>query len=173
MAEDTDPATRLRDAPVAALDDLLRSVPRLVERTARQAALVRSAAGSLWCLGSRPSHPPAPPEPSGTDAMTAEPVSVLDLFDVDDPSDGTQLSDGTDTPTDDDMAAPAEQETFDGVAPPESELAVPDYDSLAASQVVPRLALLSAEDLRAVLAYEQVHRRRQTILNRVSQLLEA
>ena len=58
-------------------------------------------------------------------------------------------------------------------APVEADLAVPDYDSLAASQVVPRLAMLSPDDLRAVLAYEQSHRHRQTILNRVAQLLEA
>jgi hypothetical protein len=51
-------------------------------------------------------------------------------------------------------------------------LAIPGYDSLAASQVVPRLAGLSAEELAAVGAYESAHRARRTILNRVRQLQE-
>jgi hypothetical protein len=49
-------------------------------------------------------------------------------------------------------------------------LAIPGYDSLAASQVVPRLAGLSPDELAAVGAYESVHRARRTILNRVRQL---
>jgi len=49
-------------------------------------------------------------------------------------------------------------------------LAIPDYDSLAASQVVPRLTGLSPEELEAVRAYEADHRGRRTILNRIAQL---
>jgi hypothetical protein len=49
-------------------------------------------------------------------------------------------------------------------------LAIPDYDSLSASQVVPRLAGLSHQELEAVRAYESAHRSRKTILNRVAQL---
>ncbi len=49
-------------------------------------------------------------------------------------------------------------------------LAVPDYASLAASQVVPRLAGLSGEELEAVRAYEAAKRGRKTILNRIAQL---
>jgi hypothetical protein len=64
-----------------------------------------------------------------------------------------------------------------GVAPdPEgpdpTALAIPGYDSLAASQVVARLAGLSAEELAAVAAYERAHRARRTILTRVQQLQE-
>jgi hypothetical protein len=51
-------------------------------------------------------------------------------------------------------------------------LAIPGYDSLAASQVVPRLAGLSAEELAAVGAYETAHRARRTILTRIRQLQE-
>ena len=53
------------------------------------------------------------------------------------------------------------------------DLAIPDYDSLAASQVVPRLASLDPAELALVLTYEQSHRSRQTILNRVRQLQAA
>ena len=51
-------------------------------------------------------------------------------------------------------------------------LAIPGYDSLAASQVVQRLAGLAADELAAVGAYESAHRGRRTILTRVRQLQE-
>ena len=51
-------------------------------------------------------------------------------------------------------------------------LAIPGYDSLAASQVVPRLAGLSPDELAAVGAYETAHRARRTILTRIRQLQE-
>lgn len=51
-----------------------------------------------------------------------------------------------------------------------SSLAIPDYDSLSASQVVPRLSSLSAEELESVRAYEDEHRGRKTILNRIAQI---
>jgi hypothetical protein len=49
-------------------------------------------------------------------------------------------------------------------------LAIPDYDSLSASQVVPRLESLSVGELDAVRAYESSHRGRKTILNKIDQL---
>jgi hypothetical protein len=51
-----------------------------------------------------------------------------------------------------------------------AELAIPDYDSLAASQVVPRLRALGSDELEAVRAYEAAGRGRKTILNRITQL---
>ena len=54
--------------------------------------------------------------------------------------------------------------------PEAASLAIPDYDSLSASQVLPRLTGLSIEELEAVRAYEAAHRGRKTILNRVAQL---
>jgi hypothetical protein len=55
-------------------------------------------------------------------------------------------------------------------APGADELAIPDYESLSASQVVNRLPGLSAEELEAVRQYEVAHRGRKTILNKVAQL---
>lgn len=49
-------------------------------------------------------------------------------------------------------------------------LAIADYDSLAASQVIPRLAGLEAGELAAVRHYETAHRGRKTILGKVAQL---
>ncbi|HYD09808.1 MAG TPA: hypothetical protein VEA78_06870 [Acidimicrobiales bacterium] len=54
--------------------------------------------------------------------------------------------------------------------PEAATLAIPDYDSLSASQVVPRLQGLSTDELEAVREYEAAHRGRKTILNRVAQL---
>jgi hypothetical protein len=50
------------------------------------------------------------------------------------------------------------------------DLAIPDFDSLAASQVIPRLEGLSADELEAVRAYEAGRRGRKTILNKIAQL---
>jgi hypothetical protein len=58
-------------------------------------------------------------------------------------------------------------------APLAGTLAIPAYDSLSASQVVPRLSGLSPAELEAVRTYEAAHRGRKTILNRVAQLQSA
>lgn len=51
-----------------------------------------------------------------------------------------------------------------------ASLAIPDYDSLSASQVVPRLDGLEADELEAVRQYESGNRGRKTILSKVAQL---
>ncbi|CAN5402620.1 hypothetical protein BH10ACT1_BH10ACT1_27210 [soil metagenome] len=51
-----------------------------------------------------------------------------------------------------------------------AELAVSDYDSLAASQVIPRLPGLEASELEAVRRYEAAHRGRKTILGKIAQI---
>jgi hypothetical protein len=50
------------------------------------------------------------------------------------------------------------------------DLAIPNYDSLSASQVVQRLSGLRPDELEAVRRYEVAHRGRKTILNKVAQL---
>lgn len=55
---------------------------------------------------------------------------------------------------------------------PEVDHAIPDYDILAASQVVRRLDGLGHGELRAVLRHERATRGRRTILLRAEQLLE-
>lgn len=71
-------------------------------------------------------------------------------------------------------AATMAEEPADGPpveAPPfADELAITDYDSLAASQVVPRLDGLSADEREAVRRYEAAHRGRKTILSKLAQL---
>lgn len=51
-----------------------------------------------------------------------------------------------------------------------SDLPIPDYDALAASQVVDRLSGLGEHELRAVRTYEATHRGRKTVLGRIDQL---
>lgn len=55
-------------------------------------------------------------------------------------------------------------------APPVETLAIPDYDSLAAKQVVKRLSGLTPDELEQVRLYEAAHRGRRTILGRIDQL---
>jgi hypothetical protein len=56
-------------------------------------------------------------------------------------------------------------------APPlSSSLAIPGYDTLSASQVVPRLEGLSGEELEAIRRYEEATRARKTVLTRIDQL---
>ncbi|MBW3668847.1 MAG: hypothetical protein KY443_06500 [Actinobacteria bacterium] len=67
-------------------------------------------------------------------------------------------------------ARAASEAASNGHGPSADGLAIPGYDSLAASQVVQRLAGLSSEELEAVREYEAATRGRKTILNRVAQL---
>lgn len=66
--------------------------------------------------------------------------------------------------------APASANGNGAAGPDVDELAIPDYDSLSASQVVTRLEGLRADELEAVRAYEVANRGRRTILNKVAQL---
>jgi len=50
------------------------------------------------------------------------------------------------------------------------DLAIHGYDSLSASQVVPRLAGLTADELEDVRSYESTNRARKTVLSKISQL---
>jgi len=50
------------------------------------------------------------------------------------------------------------------------DLAIPGYDTLSASQVLPRLEALSPDELEAVRVYEEATRARKTVLTRIDQL---
>ncbi len=93
---------------------------------------------------------------------------------------GKPSSNGPATPAAPSTAAnPAAQTSAPVVEPPSAapahgpgaaELAITDYDSLSASQVVPRLDGLSGDELAAVREYEAAHRGRKTILSKIAQL---
>lgn len=67
-------------------------------------------------------------------------------------------------------APPPVPPTAKRMPPPPDNLGVAGYSSLSASQVVSRLAGLSAAQLKAVKEYEASTRRRRTVMNRVDQL---
>lgn len=75
-------------------------------------------------------------------------------------------------PADTDLTASrrAEAEPAARSSAASADLAIADYDSLAASQVIPRLAGLEPGELAAVQRYEAGHRGRKTILGKIAQL---
>ena len=70
-------------------------------------------------------------------------------------------------------AAPSAASTPTSTASPSTDaasLAIPGYDTLSASQVLPRLEGLSPAELAAIQAYEEATRARKTVLSRIDQL---
>lgn len=55
---------------------------------------------------------------------------------------------------------------------PQPDLAIPDYDSLSATQVAQRLGGLGTADLRKVRSYEVSNRGRKTIVGKIDALLD-
>ena len=153
----------LLEVPLAVIDEVVRAVPRLVDRTRSQAELARRMATHLPCIGGLFASPSAVPVPAHEASQPADVLSVVALGDDEDDTPSAAVTPIRGTAPEPDRPAPTD-------LPVESDLPVPDYDSLAASQVVPRLASLSADELVAVGAYERAHRNRQTILNKVAQL---
>ena len=90
----------------------------------------------------------APPASSGAPASTLRSTTVPDVVTVPTAGGNGQAPD----------------------SPVVDDLAITDYDSLSASQVVTRLEGLTVDELEAVRAYENAHRGRKTILNKVAQL---
>jgi hypothetical protein len=105
-------------------------------------------------------------------------TDVLRAFGVTGDGDASAPSPGpppASAPSERTEASPASAASPEGngaadVSPAVGELAITDYDSLAASQVVTRLAGLTGDELEAVRAYEVAHRGRKTILNKIAQL---
>lgn len=135
-------------------------LPRLAERGRQQLDAqitmarmigkfaVGEAGRRLGDLVSSPTPPPAPAPAPAPSASTPAPAPAA----------------RTTRPT------PSANGNGNGPVPSAEALAIHGYDALAASQVVQRLAGLSAEELEAVRAYEAATRHRKTILNRVTQL---
>jgi hypothetical protein len=109
--------------------------------------------------GAAPAPGPAPTATSTSTADAAPPAPK--------PPDGSSAGDGG-APRESD-AALFVRSVVDGDA---GALAIPNYDSLSAPQVVQRLDGLAPAELRDVRDHESAHRRRRTILHRVEQLLD-
>lgn len=185
--DERSPLDRLLDvvlfAPLGFALDAPTLVPQLVERGRRtvetQVRTARVLGQFAVAQGRReverrladlrptvPTQPGPPPSPSPSEATDA--------------TDATDATAPTAPEPDVVLAEPevSEPEPAPAPAPPgphhdrvaAADLAIPDYDSLAASQVVPRLAGLTPAELDAVARYEAAHRGRRTILARVAQL---
>lgn len=162
MSERKTPVDRMLDlflyAPIGFVMNLEEVVPQLVERGHQQVDMARmfgrfavqtgtqEARKRLETLAERGNHTSSGPSATGGASVRAVP----DL-----PADGdtgeTVAPDLTGVPT-------------------ASELAITDYESLSASQVVPRLEGLSGDEREAVRRYEAAHRGRKTILSKLAQL---
>jgi hypothetical protein len=105
---------------------------------------------------------PSVPEPSSPvdEVVREEPSAVDEPLVVELVDDVWLVDEGSSVTSSDPAADPAEA----------AALAIPEYDNLSASQVVPRLDGLTPAELDAVLRYERGHRHRKTILNRIAQL---
>jgi hypothetical protein len=197
MAESRDWLPRLADRGREQLDTQFR-VARLLGQVAVQRG--QQEAGKLLHRGrgSNGSAPSAPQpasrtasetvraeagravtaEPAGTDAVAAVLAEVApDVTDASAPVEVVVVPEGI---VDEGPDAPDAPEVIpvayldEDVVTEESvgadELAIPAYDSLAASQVVQRLEGLTEAELEAVRRYEVAHRGRKTILGKVAQL---
>jgi hypothetical protein len=140
-ADPTPGANALLDMAQEAAAGFVDLVPRFVDRSRRQLRFVAQIADRLRC-GHGTSSNPFDGHDVGDAADAAGPVRA--------------------------GAKPAPRRPQSG--PDASQLAIPDYDSLAASQVLPRLEGLTPDEMEAVRSYEAAHRGRRTILGRIGQL---
>ena len=125
----------------------------------RARASAQSTLEQLGVLPDEAARPTAPTSSTGTTLTTTATVAPP-------PSPAP-----TDGPVGAPAATPVAGKKGDaGTGEPAGELAIPDYDSLSASQVLPRLSGLSPSELEAVRAHEATHRGRKTILSKVAQL---
>jgi hypothetical protein len=119
---------------------------------------------TLSSLGLLPEPHPAPganvaPKPTAGTVPTPPPETTAVATDAPTSTNGAAPSTNGKAPSDDTPAVRSR-----------ADLAIPGYDTLSASQVVQRLAGLSADELEAVRDYESGTRGRRTILSKVTQL---
>lgn len=124
--------------------------------TAERATRLAQGYVALWCRGVS-----AIARSLGVDADSAD--SAEDLVKTSVPV----VTPITEAPS---ARQPAPQ-PVSSTTPPVSELPIPEYDSLAASQVVARLRNLDRDELVSVQVYETANRGRRTILSMIEQRL--
>jgi hypothetical protein len=160
--------------PVGFVFELPRSIPRFIERGRRELhangrltggdddggldlanpidRVQAHAMGTLRALGVLPRED-TPPAPGGDDGPVVKPVARPTVV-------------ATPVPDPAPAVAEAPREPGGDV----DALAIPAYDSLSASQVMPRLESLADDELELVRRYEHANRGRKTILNKIAQL---
>jgi hypothetical protein len=191
VSDDDDTRTPLDQAldvfvylPVGFVFELPRSIPRFIDRGRRQVDQACAIGLEALHLGNRGSSDRvtrvreqtaatlrglgvAPPQ---GDDLRGEPVDrpaapTLSVVADPDPAPAPARATGNGSAA---PVAPAPGPL--GPAPDAGTLAIPGYDSLSASQVVPRLEGLTSDELETVRSYEQATRGRKTILSKIAQL---
>jgi hypothetical protein len=163
---DKTPASRLADvfiyAPIGLATEVLETFPRLVNRGRERVRFVRLVGQVVVAKGQQ--------KFAGVFEHVFE-SGAQSATDGDEPTPNVALPDIEDDDVEQPIVVRHLRSAYD--LDEAALLAIPDYDSLAASQVVPRLAGLTADELEAVRAYEAAHRARRTILGRVAQLQQS
>ena len=156
---------------------MLETFPRLVERGRERAKLVRLIGHVAVRRGSarfdgvvRQVFEPAGPTPTADGPSTAPDLAMPDS-DCDTSVDEVEMYDGDLGDVEQPIVVRHLHAAYDFEKPHCSRS--PTTTRSSASQVVPRLAGLTTEELEAVRLYEASHRARRTILGRVAQLQQS
>jgi hypothetical protein len=166
------PADQLADLLVYVPIGLFFEAPTLLPKLAEQGRVHTRNARLFGQFAVRQGEAEVRRRLAGFEEQTTGLLRALGLLPADDEARG---GDGTDTRAPEPAAghaarAPATAAEPTHPGPDVADLAITDYDSLSASQVVTRLPGLTLDELEAVRAYEVAHRGRKTILNKIAQL---
>lgn len=170
--DDRTPADQLADLLVYAPIGLFFEAPTLLPKLAEQGRVHTRNARLFGQFAVRQGEAEVRRRLAGFEEQTTGLLRALGLLPDDDQGRST---DGADTSASERTAARSDRAPDVVPQPAEpgpdvADLAITDYDSLSASQVVTRLPGLTLDELDAVRAYEVAHRGRKTILNKIAQL---
>ncbi|HET6832355.1 MAG TPA: hypothetical protein VFH30_00705 [Acidimicrobiales bacterium] len=170
--DDRTPADQIVDLLVYAPIGLFFEAPTLLPKLAEQGRVHTRNARLFGQFAVRQGEAEMRRRLAGFEEQTTGLLRALGVLPDDDQDRGT---DGADTLSPERAAsrsdrAPAPATEQAEPEPDVVDLAITDYDSLSASQVVTRLPGLTLDELEAVRAYEAAHRGRKTILNKIAQL---
>ena len=132
-------------APIGFVLDARELVPKLAERGRNQVALLKVVGQFAVNKGRADADRILKPKPPASTTTPTAPAAPR-------------------------TAPAARTRTASATTSAAQALPINNYDTLSASQIVPRLAGLRPDELTRVRAYENAHRRRRTILGRIAQL---
>ena len=166
VGQDTvSPGSAANAAASAAASSASAAAPQVLRLVSESLGkVIETAEGALGAFGVRGSDAPAAPGASRAAPSHQAPF-------VQSPSHESGVPPSPPIGSGVDMAAsPPVATGAPGADVSGSELAIPDYDELSASQVVDRLEGLAPASLEAILTYESAHRGRATIIGKIEQL---
>ncbi len=156
-SKDQDPAEALLDfflyAPVGIALEAVDNLPKYVERGKSQVTIGRFLAKTAAKRGT------STIESAGEKVLNDIGQIFVDFLGIDLTEDDDHIVDVV--------------EVTDPVEPGDAHLAIDEYDSQAAAQIVKLLPQLTTDELSEVEAYESANRKRVTILRKVTQLKDA